>query len=106
VPLILESMKELLKFMATFFAEKEVWISKDIEMPKETDGFKFKHKDTIKGVVIFGDRYPLSNADMTIDEHLSVWSAIKNTDSFGMVFNQEGEGQKMYMSTKGDVSFL
>ena len=100
------SMKELLKFMATFFAEKEVWISKDIETPKETDGFEFKQKDEIQGVVVFGDKYPLSNADLAINEHLSVWNAIKNTNSFGIVFNQEGAEQKIYLDKNRCVSFI
>jgi len=99
-------MKELLKFMTTFFAEKEVWISKEIEIPKETDGFDFKQKDNVRGVIVFGDKYPLSNADMSIEQHLSVWDAIRNTDSFGRVFSQEGAKQKMYLDKNGDMSFL
>lgn len=99
-------MKELLKFMVTFFAEKEVWVSKDVEIPKQTDGFDFKQKDNVKGVIVFGDKYPLSNADMSVEQHLSVWSAIKNTESFGMVFNQEGTEQKMYLDKNGKISFL
>jgi hypothetical protein len=46
--------KEMLKFMASFFAEKMVLISPGIELPQETDGFEFKRIDGIKGVVVFG----------------------------------------------------
>jgi hypothetical protein len=100
--------KEMLKFMATFFANEEVWISDDLETPTETDGFKFEKKKFIKGVVVFGDKYPLSNRDLSVEDHLSVWNAIKNTKVLGVIlYDAFGkEGQKMYVDDKGRVQFI
>jgi hypothetical protein len=98
--------KEVLKFMATFFAEKEAWISTDIEMPKYTAGFEFKHKDGIKGLIVFGKSYPLSNQDVSIDEHLKVWDSIKSVEKHGILFNNTKGEQKMYRSGNGEIMFL
>jgi len=96
----------MLKFMATFFAKQEVWISKDLEIPTETDGFEFKKKVEIKGVIAFGDRYPLANRDLSIKEHLMVWDAIKSTKSVGVVFDNIDGEKKMYMSNNGETQFV
>lgn len=93
-------MNELIKFMAVYHAEKKAWISKDIEIPEETDGFEFEQRDDVKGLVVFGAKYPLENMDLSIEDHLSVWEAIKNTRSYGSVFNQEPLGEKIYVSAE------
>lgn len=98
--------KEVLKFMAAFFAEKEAWVSNDIEIPKDTDGFEFKHKNGIKGLIVFGKSYPLSNQDVSIDEHLKVWDSIKSVENHGILFNNVKGGQKMYRSSNGEIMFL
>jgi hypothetical protein len=92
--------KEVLKFMATFFAKKEAWISPDIEIPANADGFEFKQKDGIKGLVVFGKSYPLSNQDVSIDDHLKIWDAIKSVEIHGSLFENAGGEQKMYISRK------
>lgn len=92
--------------MATFFAKKEAWIAPDIEIPTDTAGFEFKHKHGIKGLVVFGKSYPLSNQDISIDEHLKVWDSIKNVERHGVLFDNAKGGQKMYRSSNGQMMFL
>ncbi len=94
--------KEILKFMSAFFAEKEAWVAPGVKIPTDTDGFEFKQKTDIKGLVVFGKSYPLSNQDVSIDDHLKVWYAIKSAESCGIVF--EIDGQKLYVSRDINVN--
>lgn len=58
--------------MATFFANEECWINPNIKVDIDTDGFKFIPKKGLEGLIVFGDKYPLSNRDLSIADHLKV----------------------------------
>jgi len=94
--------KQIIKFMSKFFAERECWINPNIKVDIDTDGFKFISKYYIKGLVVFGDKYPLSNMDLPIEEHLRVFKEIEKATPFGTVLNGDG---KVYASKDGSVIF-
>lgn len=96
--------EELLRFMASFFAERQVLISPNIELPENQNGFTFRQVVGVRGMVVFGAKYPLSGRDLSIKDHLNVWESIKKTDPFGLVYkNDEGV---IYRSKDDSISFI
>ena len=88
--------KEIVLFMATFFAEKECWINPEIEVDIDTDGFEFKAKEEVRGLVVFGQNYPLSNRDLPIKEHLKVYKAIEGVKDFQYGIVVQSNDGKIY----------
>lgn len=88
---------ELVKFMARFLAKKECLISPNIcsnkkgivtdQLPGE---YIFTPDKRVKGVVVFGDRYPLCGLDISIEDHLKVYEVIKSLEPYGLVFTSAG----------------
>ncbi len=83
--------KRLLKFMDQYFANRDCWINPEIKVCKNTGGYNFIPKDGIKGLVVFGETYPLSGQDLPIKDHLKVRDAIESVKPFGMVFENAKE---------------
>ena len=94
--------KEIVLFMAEFFAETECWINPEIKVDIDTNGCEFKAKEGVKGLVVFGENYPLSNRDLPIKDHLNVHKAIVETKHYGIVIS-DGNGKKMYVGNKLDI---
>ena len=82
---------ELVKFMARFLAKKECLINPEISPNKKgivinQDEYIFTPDKRVKGVVVFGDRYPLSGLDISIEDHLKVYEVIKSIVPDGLIF--------------------
>ena len=90
-------MNELLiSFLSAFYAEKECWINPDILIDIDTDGFVFKPDKRIKGLLVFGDKYPLSNMDCSLNDHHKVRKAIRSVHVFGSAYTNAPSGMKGY----------
>ena len=96
--------KGIVKFMATFFAHKEAWINPNIKVDIDTDGFKFIPKPEVKGLVVFGSQYPLSNRDIPIEQHLELYKAMKEMKGAGVVI-MDGDNP-VYIDNDGNRKFM
>jgi len=91
-----KQLEELAIFMARFLAKKECLINPEVSpYMKEVslfnvDGYVFTTDKRVKGVVVFGNRYPLNGLDISIEDHLKVCKVIKNIKTYGVVFTSVG----------------
>lgn len=87
--------RNLIEFMAKNLAEKKCWINPAIHVDENTGGFVFVKKWFVQGLIVFGDKYPLNGLDVSINDHLAVYRAIKKIKPFGMVYITANK--KMYV---------
>jgi hypothetical protein len=87
--------------MASFFTEKDCFISEDLEIPTNTHGYNFIHDKRLKGVVVLGKSYPLHGKDLTIEDHLKVFDLINGLKPHGIIYkNQDATHWHEFIYTK------
>lgn len=91
-----EIPEELIKFMALFYAKKHCWIGPGMSVCENHDYFNFIEHNDVNGLVVFGDYYPLHNLDLPIEDHLSVFNAIKKIKPDGIAYSLVDKNGKEY----------
>ena len=77
---------KIVMFIDRHFGEKEIWINPKIcPKPIRVAGHVFKPVEHITGVVVFGDKCPLSNQDVNLEVFLMVISFMESVKNNGVV---------------------
>lgn len=78
-----EMASKLIEILIHYRCDKEVLISKNIDMPDgfDTDGFIFMQKDGIVGMVCLGGYFPLSYMDIDIQHIIDLHTTIRGFGS-------------------------
>jgi len=93
-----EEAHKLVIFMDKNFAEKEAWVNPKIyNKPTMVSGYMFKPVKHITGIVVFGDKFPLSNQDVSLETFLIVISFMDSIKNNGVVsFDIRGENPVLF----------
>ena len=110
-----EKLDKLLAFIdqyrgSTIFVNSYLKFPKELEQPGDDgpvivrNGYKLIPKIQVRGVVVIGGEYPLSNEDLSIDEHLTAYSVLLliRSKSKGVVVNNGSEGDMKVIYTYHD----
>ncbi len=102
--------KKLIKFIEKHNEIEECFVNPKIKVGVETK-IPFTQTETVKGLIICAEGYPLNNIDVSIQNHLNVVKAIKNVKQYGVVYkigfnlpNDILAIKKMYMYGDGKVN--
>ena len=85
-------MKRLIMFMASKLAKKDCLINPEINIYVDTDGFNFAPDDRVRGLIVFGEHYPLNGVDCSIKDHKKVMKAIQSVEPFGIIMEGTSPG--------------
>ncbi len=94
-------IKELVSFMDLYFADSVVWVTPSFPSSVFVDGIEFRKVVGVQGVVVFGDKYPLSGKDVSLHDHLIVFRAIQAVEANGVIVSEIGSGVRWYVGNDG-----
>lgn len=93
---------KLIIFFSKFFVEKEVFINPSIKInKKDTGGYVFIEKKQIKGIVAIGNKYPLSDRDVSIKDTIALADFIDKIKVYGVILPISIDRKKMTYVAEG-----